>query len=407
MKKFIKIKNFIKLVIALQVLVFSLVLSAQIGLRKVEAASADNIRIGVITAETGGASRWGIFGLRGVMLAAQQINDSGGLLGKKIEVIKADSQCIPDEAVSAAQRLINLDKVHLFIGPLCSSEAKALQPIVEEAKIPLVMSACSDPEITYRAGVGGFKWSFRNYPTDEIRALVVLEYAAKQKGFSKFSLLAVDNDFGRGAVAFTQKYLPRFPNARFASFDYFSLKETDFRPILSKVKAAGSEVIIVYAIAADTVRILGQQMRELGLAGKVRIMGLGDITHPDTIKALPDVLEGAAEVTAWLMQLDHPRSKQFIEDYKKMFGEVPNFSAFNYWETTHLVLQAIKAAKTVNNEDIYKALKAIKYESVMGTIYFDDHNQSNIPFILVEIANGKPVIKGTFWSQPDYPKKTK
>jgi len=404
MRKFL-IKIIIRLIVL--VLIFSLASYIHVGMNKAEAQTEDIIRVGLPVPETGGASRWGTFCLRGALLAEQQINNTGGVLGKKIKIIKSDSQGIPDEAVSAAQRMIHRDKVHLFIAAMNSSETKALQPIVEEAKIPMVAAASSDPEITYRAGVGGFKWTFRNYPTEEIRTLVLLEYTIKEKGFSKFSMLAVDNDFGRSAVTFTQKYLPRFPNARFASFNFFSLKEVDFRPVLSKIKAAGSEVICLYTNTTETMQVMGRQMRELGLAGKVRIMGLGDITHPENIKALQEVLEGAIEVTLWQLQWDHPRSRQFVEDYNKMFSEAPNVLAYSYWETTHLVAQAIKNAKSLKNEDIYKALKAIKYESVMGTIYFDDHNQSNMPMVLLEVVNGKPVIKGTFWSRPDYPTKTK
>jgi branched-chain amino acid transport system substrate-binding protein len=365
--------------------------------------SAD-VKVGVPLPQSGGAARWGSFSLRGATLAAKQINDAGGVAGMKIELIKADDQCVPAEGVSATHRLLNIEKVDVIFGPMCSSVAKALQPIVESAKIPMLLPTTSDPEITYKAGVGGYKWTFRNYPTDEIRALIVLENAVK-KGSTRFALLAADNDFGRSAVEFNKKYQARFPAARFTSIDFFSLKETDFRPVLSKAKAADVQVILLYATAGDTIQVVGRQMRELGMAGKVKVMGIGDLVHPDNIKALSDVLEGAVEGSLWAPQLENARSKKFVDDYAKMFdGEVPSFLSYAYWETMHLLAQAIREAKGVNRDALQKALQNIKYESVLGPVRFDDHHQANLPMMLIEVKGGKPVVMGTFYSQPVYPK---
>ena len=79
------------------------------------------------------------------------------MLGKKIEMIKMDTQCVPAEGFSDGRVLFNIDKVDLMLGAMCSSVTKALQPVVESAKISIMAAACSDPEITYRPDVGSFK----------------------------------------------------------------------------------------------------------------------------------------------------------------------------------------------------------------------------------------------------------
>ena len=91
-------------------------------------------------------------------------------MGRKIEFVSGDSQCVPAEGVSATKRMIAFDKLPIIIGDVCSSVTLAMQPLVEEANVLLVNAASSNPMITYKAGVGGFKWTFRNYPTDEVRA---------------------------------------------------------------------------------------------------------------------------------------------------------------------------------------------------------------------------------------------
>ncbi|MGH8765470.1 MAG: ABC transporter substrate-binding protein, partial [Burkholderiales bacterium] len=107
----------------------------------------------------------------------------------------------------------------------------------------------------------------------------------------------------------------------------------------------------------------------------------------------------------WGPQLDSARSRKFVEDYKKMFdGEVPSFLSYAYWETLHLLAQAVRESKGGKKEVLQKALENIRYDSVLGSVRFDDHHQANLPMMLIEVKGGQPVSLGTFYSQPVYPK---
>jgi branched-chain amino acid transport system substrate-binding protein len=132
-------------------------------------AEDGSIRLGIVAPMSGPNARYGSFSLRGVG-------------GRKITVIPGDSQGTPVEGVSATRRLIDLDKADFIIGDVSSSVTLAMQPVAEDAGVLLLNAASSNPKITYDAGVGGFKWTFRNYPTDENRALIVIQYAAEKRG---------------------------------------------------------------------------------------------------------------------------------------------------------------------------------------------------------------------------------
>ena len=119
--------------------------------------------------------------MRGAQLAVKEINDAGGVDGRKIEILSGDSQGTPVKVFQATRRLIDSDKVGYIIGDVLSSVTLAMQPLVEDAGVLLLDAASSVPKITYGAGFGGYKWTFRNYPTDENRAWVVLKYAAEQR----------------------------------------------------------------------------------------------------------------------------------------------------------------------------------------------------------------------------------
>jgi len=389
--------------IALTIVVISGVIASSSTSAQVRQTESGTIRVGIVSPQSGANSRYGAFAWKGARLAADEINAEGGILGRKIELVNGDSQCAPAEGVSAAQRLIRFDHVSMIIGDVCSSVTLAMQPVVEAANVLLMNAASSNPEITYRAGIGGFKWTFRNYPTDELRAAIALQYAVEKKHYTKFAVLSVDSDYGRGAIAFTKKYLPRYP-AQILSEDYYKETETDFRPVLTKIKYSGAQAIIMYG-QADTTPIIARQMLEMGLAGKVGLVGNGEFTTAATIAAAPRVMEGAVEVAAWLPEWQSPRSRKFVVDYQKAYGgEMPSVQAYSPWESLHLLARAAQEAGSVDNARIRRALLQIKYESVMGTVTFDDHQQAILPMVLVEDTDGRPSIKGAMVSKVDYPK---
>jgi branched-chain amino acid transport system substrate-binding protein len=360
------------------------------------------IKVGIVSPQSGANSRYGAFAWKGARLAADEINAAGGVLGRKIELVNGDSQCAPAEGVSATQRLIRFDHVAMIIGDVCSSVTLAMQPVAESAHVILMNAASSNPEITYRAGVGGFKWTFRNYPTDELRAAIALQYAVQRKHYTKFAVLSVDSDYGRGAIAFTKKYLPRY-QATILSEDYYKETETDFRPVLTKIKYSGAQAIIMYG-QADTTPIIARQMFEMGLAGKVGLVGNGEFATATTIAAAPRVMDGAVEVAAWLPEWQNPRSRKFVSDYQKAYdGEIPSVQAYSPWESLHLLARAVQEAGSVDNDKVRAALTRIRYEGVMGQVTFDDHQQAILPMVLVEDTDGKPVIKGAMYSKVDYP----
>ncbi|MEY9783004.1 ABC-type branched-subunit amino acid transport system substrate-binding protein [Sinorhizobium fredii] len=183
------------------------------GLSGLALAADGTIKLGIVAPMSGPNARYGAFSMRGAELAVKEINDAGGVDGQKIELYSADSQGTPVEGVSATRRLIDEDEVDYVIGDVSSSVTLAMQPVAEDAEVLLLNAASSNPKITYAAGVGGFKWTYRNYPTDENRAFVVAKYAAEQRGFTKFAVLSVDSDYGRSAIEFT-KNSPRTTTRR-------------------------------------------------------------------------------------------------------------------------------------------------------------------------------------------------
>lgn len=364
------------------------------------AFAQDAIKIGIVSPMSGPNARYGAFSNRGAELAVKEINEAGGIDGHQIELHAADSQGTPVEGVSATRRLIDQDGVGFVIGDVSSSVTLAMQPVAEDAGVLLLNAASSNPKITYGAGVGGFKWTYRNYPTDENRAYVVTKYAAEQ-GLSKFAVLSVDSDYGRAAIEFTRKYLPEF-GGEIVSEDYYKEGEVDFRSVLAKIRDSGAQAILMYGLA-DTTPIIARQMIETGIAGKLPLVGNGEFNTEATIKAAPTAMEGAIEAAAWLPAWDSERSKAFVAAFQDEYGEAPNNHAYVHWETVHLLAQAIDEADSTEPEAVRAALSGITYESAVGEVTFDDHNQARLPMILLRIEDGVPSIKGAYTAEIAYP----
>ncbi|WP_421358423.1 ABC transporter substrate-binding protein [Agrobacterium rosae] len=366
-------------------------------------AADDTIKLGLVAPMSGPNARYGAFSMHGAELAVKEINEAGGIDGRKIKLFNADSQGTPVEGVSATRRLIDENEVDYVIGDVSSSVTLAMQPVAEDSGVLLLNAASSNPKITYGAGVGGFKWTFRNYPTDENRALIVAKYAAEQRGFTKFAVLSVDSDYGRSAITFTKKYLPEF-KGEILSEDYYKEGEVDFRSVLAKIRDNGAQAIIMYGLA-DTTPIIARQMVELGIAGKVTLIGNGEFNTEKTIKSAPTAMEGAVEAAAWLPAFDSSASKAFVEKFTKEYNEAPNNHAYVHWDTVNLLAKAIKEAGSPDREKVRDALSKIQYKSPVGDVTFDDHNQARLPMILLQIENGKPSIKGAFTADIQYPAK--
>ena len=204
---------------------------------------------------TGEGVKWG------ATLAVDEINAKGGIMGRKIEAFFADNKATPGEAVSAVRKLADVDKVDVIIGQTHSGACLGAMPVVKEIGVPMVIEACSHPQIRALSGKGGNEWTFRVALDDEIMAYTFARYMAKQ-GVKSSSILAMNNDFGRGAA---NAYDAAFKKAgiKLHSTEFFDPGQADYRPVLTRLKRAGAETILAVILAGDGAPFM-RQFRELG-----------------------------------------------------------------------------------------------------------------------------------------------
>src|SRR6266404_612420 len=146
--------------------------------------ASDSYKVGVLLPLTGDAATYGEGGRNIFQMATDEINGSGGVNGKKLELIIEDSKCNGQDASNAMQKLVSVDKVQIVLGGFCSGETLAAEPIAESNKVALFSPGSSSPKLT---NIG--KYFSRDYPSDASQGSVLADVAYNKNSWKKVAIL--------------------------------------------------------------------------------------------------------------------------------------------------------------------------------------------------------------------------
>ena len=370
-------------------LVLTLVLVVLAALPPLTSAQAPPIKIGFGSAMSGPAAITGEGVRWGAMLAVEEINAKGGVMGRKLEAYFADNKATPGEAVSAVRKLADVDQVDVIIGQTHSGACLGAMPVVKEIGVPMVVESCSHADIRKLSGKGGNEWTFRVALDDEIMAHTFARYMAKQ-GVKSSSILAMNNDFGRGAAGAYDAAFKK-ANIKLTSTEFFDPGQPDYRPVLTRLKRAGAETILGIILASDGAPFM-RQFREVGLTQKVYSRGsLASAEFLHQVKDNPKVGDGVVEAGYWVAGLDPEWDKKWEERHKvppRIHGSLAAITL--KWAVVPALEIAIKKHGKVDRATIRTALTEVDVkDSPLGPIKFDQNHQAWINMILLEMQDGK------------------
>ncbi len=317
-----------------------------------QGASGDTYKIGFIAPLSGDAAVYGEPGRNIVQLAVEEINAAGGVNGKRLEMVYEDGKCNGKDSASAAQKLVNVDKVQIIIGGFCSSESLASIPVAESAKVVLFSPGSSSPDLT-----GKSPYFFRDYPSDASQGKVLAEVAYNQKNWRKVAFIQEQLDYPLGIYkAFSSTFQGLGGTV---TKEEFPSATTDFRSILAKIKSQKPDAIFVDTqTPAGSDRIL-KQMSELGLKFPILI---SDATAGDakTVADNAKILEGALAAE---FGVDSSSAKfQHLNDaYKQKYGVDAPYQSYaqTEYDSVYIVRDGI-AAVGYNGEKFAAWSRTIK-----------------------------------------------
>ena len=353
-----------------------------------EAQSGPPIKVGFASAMTGPSAITG----EGVKWAAQMLADEynakGGIMGRKIEVYFGDNAGTPGEAVSAVRRLADVDKVDVIVGQTHSGACLGALPIVKELQVPMVIEACSNPKIRELIGKTVNEWAFRVNPDDIMLANQFSKHIAQST--KTVSIFAQNDDFGRGAAAAYDAAFKK-TGIKLVSTEFFDRGQADYRPVLTRVKRANPEAVLLVMLASEG-SVFMRQFREVGLTQKLYARGsMATVEFLHQVKDSPSIADGLVEATYWTPALDPAWEKQWLERWKvpvRVHGSLAAI-AFRY-ALVPAIEQAIRKTGKTDRKAIRDALETVDVaDTPVGRIRFDDTHQALINMLLVQISGGQ------------------
>jgi len=340
------------------------------------------LTLGEFASLTGTTATFGQSMNDGVQLALEEVNKTGGLLGKQVEVIVEDDQSKPEEARTAVLKLIKQNQVKALIGEVASSRSLAAAPEAQKNKIPMISPASTNPKVTE---VGDY--IFRACFVDTFQGASMARFAFNDLGLRKVAILYdIKNDYSVGLMEFFEKTFKELGGEIVAKQSY-SEGDIEFRAQLTDIKSAAPQAIYVPGYYTE-VGLIARQARDLGL--NVPLMGGDGWDSPKTLEIGGAAVEGSYFSNHYSADDPSPVVQDFIKKYRAKFGKVPDAMAVLGYDAANILFDAIKRAGSDEGPKIRDALAATKdFQGVTGSITMDAQRNAKKKIVILKIEGGK------------------
>jgi branched-chain amino acid transport system substrate-binding protein len=355
------------------------------------APSGAPIKIGAIFAVTGPASNLGAPEEKTARMLADQINASGGLLGRPVQIIVKDSGASSEKAISFAKQLIDEDNVVAIVGPTTSGESMAIKDLCQKSGVPLVSCAAAETIVNPLA-----KYVFKS-PQKDNYVVEWIYRTMNDLGISKIGVIASNTGFGNGGKAQLEKYAQAYGIA-IAVSEVYDSSATDLTALLTKVNAAGVQAVVNWSIEPAQA-IVAKNMRQLKMAQRLfQSHGFGNIKY---VEAAGEAAEGIIFPCGRLLIADqlpdsNPQKKLLVayaSGYKALYKEDASTFGGHAYDAITALTAAIERAKSTDADKIVAALEALKgFSGTAGVFNFSDEDHNGLAMdsiVMLTVKNGK------------------
>jgi branched-chain amino acid transport system substrate-binding protein len=351
-------------------------------------AGSEPIKVGAVFSETGGLRSIGSPGLAGMRLAAAEINAGGGLLGRRVQLVSADSRSRPAAVARAVRRLIESDRVVALGGLNDSTLALAAGPVAQRAGIPFVTSGATLPSLPRRVGDMFFMAAYG----DDAQARAVADFARTDLR-ARSAVLLVDrgSDFTRALATFFRRRFVARGGTMAGRLSYAS-GERNFAPLIARIRALRPrpDALFFSALPSEAGRLV-RQARAAGLSQPI-LSGDGFDT-PLIGRVAGGLADDVYYSTHVALDSDAPVVGRFVAAYRRRYRRPPNsaFAALGY-DTMRLLAHAIRRAGSTEPAAIRRALAATRgFAMVTGRIsYARGRRTPTKPVTIIRVENGRP-----------------
>ncbi|MBF5004103.1 branched-chain amino acid ABC transporter substrate-binding protein [Diaphorobacter caeni] len=345
------------------------------------ALAQSTVKLGFIGPVSGGNAQQGLGAKNGFLLAIDQWNATPGV-PFKVEGVVLDDASDPQTGVSAALKLVNDRDMVGAIGHWNSPVALATLPVFNRVQMPFIVWGAIGPKITEQ----NFANTTRVTPTLVNENKPLATWAATGLGAKKIAIIADTSDYGRANLTSFGQFFKAEKGSVVAEESY-PVGTTDFRSILTKVKSLNPDAVYFGGVITEA-GIVRKQMAELGM--KQPMLGISGMFDPQLIQIAGAAADGTIVGTP-KSQLN-PKLDAMSKAYAaKGYADSESPYTKYAYDATGILLQSLKSAGPKNKVAVAKAIRAISYDGVTGTVTFDANGQTQIPVELQlhEVKDGK------------------
>jgi branched-chain amino acid transport system substrate-binding protein len=357
----------------------------------VAAQAQESVKIGVVTplsgtyAGIGQQVRWGL------ELATKEVNDSGGILGRKVELLFEDEEANPAVATQKAEKLFQVEKVDFLTGTVNSGSTLAVGQVAERN------SRLMATTVSFSDAITGDKCSpnvFRVNAAAGMQANALAAWLQGAKPKAKVFYLGPDYEMGRSTVA-AFKAQAEGVGAQSVGEIYAPLDSKDYSQYFGQIRAAQPEVLYTSTAGNDTVRFL-TQMQEYGLIGKMQIVGASGTITSQNIGAIGKAAEGFVTGVGYSSLIDSPENKTFVEHFKAANKIDPDLYGADSYGLIYFYKAAAEKAKSLDTDKLREAMSGIEWMTPQGkkTMRAGDH-QAMMNMYAVQVKDGAFQIQST------------
>lgn len=343
----------------------------------------DTIKIGEFASLTGKEAAFGQSSHKGTLLAIEEINAAGGVLGKKLELVTEDNQSKAGESATIVKKLIARDKVVAILGEVASSRSLEAAPICQDAKIPQISPSSTNPSVTATGD-----YIFRVCFIDPFQGVVMAKFAKDTLKIRKVAVLtSVSSAYSVGLAKYFKE---RFAadGGTVAIEQKYSEGDKDFKAQLTAIKAAGIEGIFVPGYYTEAALVC-KQAKDLGLS--VPIFGGDGWEAPQLLEIGGAAVEGAYYSTHYSPENQTPAVSAFLAKFSQRWNkETPDAMAALGYDSAMVLIDAIKRAGTTEGPKLRDALAATKnYLGITGNTTLDDQRNATKSAVVITVKGGK------------------
>lgn len=344
------------------------------------AQAQDEIIVGEFASLTGGSASFGQSSHNGTLLAIEEINAAGGVLGKKLKLITEDDQSLAGQPATIVRKLITQDKAIAILGEVASSKSLEAAPICQQSKVPMISPASTNPKVTETGD-----YIFRICFIDPFQGTVVSKFALS-KGYKNVALLTdVKQDYSVGLAEFFVKHFTA-NGGTITKEQKYSTGDKDFKAQLTSLKGGKPDAIFVPGYYGE-VALIAKTAKQLGI--KAPLLGGDGWVGDSLLKVAGNALDGSFFSSHFSAEDKAPAVQEFVKKYRAKYNAVPDDMGALGYDSAMILADAIKRAGTTESAKLRDAIAATKdFKAITGNITIDEKRNASKSAVMMTIEKG-------------------